>query len=283
MTQSITQKIKLVTSALALALTFATGFAPQVHADTNSDPMVVYCQRYVKGPAKAGCSITPNNSDEHGSLTRMRNTATYYCIDQPVNNGKKSECVDYHQHRILRQIGDRNPTSKLDFVIAAELIMKADNKANGKGATADSPSPDSKEATPSTTTGGTSQADCSETNGTCFSCNGGPGGQNCNVGCTNGLCTDPAANPNASCKNHSCDLIQKYLNPIINLFSLVFGFIAVISLILGGIQFSTSEGDPQKANNAKSRITKTIVAIVAYFFMFSLLQFLVPGGLFNRQ
>jgi len=86
--------------------------------------------------------------------------------------------------------------------------------------------------------------------------------------------------PAAACNKSSCDLIAKYVNPSINVLSACFGLIAVISLILGGIQFSMSEGDPQKAAAAKSRITNTIIAIVAYSLLYGFLQFLVPGGFF---
>ena len=58
----------------------------------------------------------------------------------------------------------------------------------------------------------------------------------------------------------------------------MFGLIAVISIILGGIQYSASEGDPQKASKAKNRIVNTIFAIFAYALLYGFLQFLVPGG-----
>ncbi len=90
------------------------------------------------------------------------------------------------------------------------------------------------------------------------------------------------SDPAISCSSNNCDLIAKYVNPAINLFSVLFGLIAVISIILGGISYTTSEGDPQKASKAKSRIMNTIIAVVAYIFLFAFLQFLVPGGAFNR-
>lgn len=127
-----------------------------------------------------------------------------------------------------------------------------------------------------------SQASCSATDGTCDECLSSQASKGC-VSCANGTCTDPAANPDTNCTKGSCDLIQKYVNPFINLLSISFGLLAVISLILGGIQYSTSEGDPQKVSKAKSRIINTIVAIVAYFFLYAFLQFLIPGGLFNRS
>jgi hypothetical protein len=77
------------------------------------------------------------------------------------------------------------------------------------------------------------------------------------------------------------DFIGKYINPAIDLFSLSFGLVATISIILGGIQYSASEGDPQKATAAKSRISNTIIAIFAYLFLYAFLQFLIPGGAFQ--
>jgi hypothetical protein len=106
-------------------------------------------------------------------------------------------------------------------------------------------------------------------------------------------CSDPAAcaaNPslagcgsdaNSLCTTNNCDLIEKYVNPAIDTLSVAFGLIAVISIILGGIQYSSSAGDPQKVSAAKKRITQTLFAIGAYFILFVFLQFLVPGGIFH--
>lgn len=87
--------------------------------------------------------------------------------------------------------------------------------------------------------------------------------------------------PAIECKDKNCDLIGKYVNPAINLFSVAFGLIAIISIILGSINYAMSEGDPQKASKAKKRIVDTVFAVVAYIFLFSFLQFLIPGGAFR--
>lgn len=94
-------------------------------------------------------------------------------------------------------------------------------------------------------------------------------------------CTDPALSCSTT-GNNQCDFIGKYVNPLIDLFSIVFGLVAVISLILGAISYSTSEGDPQKSSKAKRRVANTIIAIVAYMFLYAFLQFIVPGGLFTK-
>ena len=88
--------------------------------------------------------------------------------------------------------------------------------------------------------------------------------------------------PSTPCNlDDGCNLIDKYVNPFIDFLSIAFGLIAVISLILGGVQYSTSEGDPQKSSQAKSRISNTILAIFAYMILYAFLQFIIPGGLFH--
>ncbi|GAC1500693.1 MAG: hypothetical protein NVS1B10_04450 [Candidatus Saccharimonadales bacterium] len=100
---------------------------------------------------------------------------------------------------------------------------------------------------------------------------------NSNGNCTSTNCTDPAM----SCSDNSCDLIAKYINPAIDLLTVIFGLIAVISIIAGGIQYASSTGDAQKVSAAKKRITNTLIAIIAYFLLYGFLQFLIPGGAFK--
>lgn len=85
---------------------------------------------------------------------------------------------------------------------------------------------------------------------------------------------------NCSIDSGKCDLVAKYLNPLINLLAGLVGVAAVISLIIGGIQYTTSGGDPQKVTKAKNRIGMTVIALLGFFFLFGFLQFLIPGGLF---
>jgi hypothetical protein len=91
------------------------------------------------------------------------------------------------------------------------------------------------------------------------------------------VCTDPAT----TCPTSDCDLIQEYVTPTINLLAATFGLIAVISLISGGINYTTSEGDPQKVSKAKTRIRNTIFSILCFMFLYAFLNFLIPGGIFQ--
>lgn len=74
--------------------------------------------------------------------------------------------------------------------------------------------------------------------------------------------------------------IVGYVRLAINVLSAGVGVLAVIMLIIGGIQYSSAGGDPQKVKAAKNRITNVIIGLIAYFFLFAFLQWVVPGGFF---
>ncbi len=74
--------------------------------------------------------------------------------------------------------------------------------------------------------------------------------------------------------------ITHYLKIFINTLSALVGVTVVAVLVMGGIQYSTSAGDPNAAAAAKQRITNGILALVAFGMMYGFLQWLVPGGVF---
>jgi hypothetical protein len=78
----------------------------------------------------------------------------------------------------------------------------------------------------------------------------------------------------------NCDLIKLYVNPLIRVLTITVGLVIAASLIMGGIQYTTSSGDPQKTGAAKTRIQNTLMAFFLYAFMYAFLNFLVPGGIF---
>ncbi len=74
-----------------------------------------------------------------------------------------------------------------------------------------------------------------------------------------------------------CTIVTKYLNPFIKLLSVLAGVSVVVGIIIGGIRYSMSGGDPQKTAQAKTIIRNSIVALLVFFFLFALLKFLIPG------
>lgn len=88
-------------------------------------------------------------------------------------------------------------------------------------------------------------------------------------------CKDENGNLNSS----NCGIIR-WIQLIINALSGVVGVTIVIMIIVGGIQYSAAGDDPQKVTAAKSKITNALLALFLFIFMFALLQWLVPGGIF---
>ena len=132
--------------------------------------------------------------------------------------------------------------------------------------------------------GGVTFASASNSSSTSSYCNPPPNAQpgqyyclNCGGG-GNG-CSNPAAT--GKCGSNNCDLIKTYLNPAINLISGLVGIIVVIGVIIGAVQYASSAGDPQKAAKARGKIAKSLIALIAFGFLYFFLQWIVPGGIFN--
>jgi hypothetical protein len=90
---------------------------------------------------------------------------------------------------------------------------------------------------------------------------------------------DPAL---TQCKSaSSCDLVKKYVDPLINVLAAAVGVVVTISIVVGGIQYASSAGDPGKAQAARKRIMNAIIALIGFFLFYAVLQWLVPGGLLN--
>lgn len=92
--------------------------------------------------------------------------------------------------------------------------------------------------------------------------------------------TDDPAIKSGNCANTTnCDLVKKYINPLILLISTLAGIAVTIGIILGGIQYASSGGDPQKAAAGKQHIKVAVVGLIGYLFLYMLLKFLLPNGL----
>lgn len=81
-----------------------------------------------------------------------------------------------------------------------------------------------------------------------------------------------------TCSTSSCPLIQKYINPTIAMLTAAVGVAAVIGIIYGGIEITTSAGDPQKNASGKNHIRNAVIGIVSLVFLWAFLNWIVPGG-----
>jgi hypothetical protein len=68
---------------------------------------------------------------------------------------------------------------------------------------------------------------------------------------------------------------------VIRLLSNGVGLVIIGSIIVGGIQYTMSAGDPQAAAKAIGRIRATIIALGLYIFAYPLLNYVIPSGFFK--
>lgn len=92
-----------------------------------------------------------------------------------------------------------------------------------------------------------------------------------------GNCTELAIDVGAAAcgKNR----LMKYITALVRFLSLGVGIIVVIMIIVGGIQYTSSGGDPGAVAAAKSRVFNAIIALLLYIFTIAILNWLVPGGI----
>jgi len=83
--------------------------------------------------------------------------------------------------------------------------------------------------------------------------------------------------------NWGCDGngIAGLLMTILNWLSIGVALVVVGAIIYGGIMYSTSGGDSGRAQAAVKQIRGAFIALIMYFGMWALLNFLVPGGMFR--
>lgn len=74
--------------------------------------------------------------------------------------------------------------------------------------------------------------------------------------------------------------IEDFMYAIIRFLSVGVGLAIVLAIIVSGIQYSISEGNPEATQAAKSKIQSAVIALFIYLFTFALVQYLVPGGVF---
>jgi len=80
----------------------------------------------------------------------------------------------------------------------------------------------------------------------------------------------------------SDDALANTLQPIIVAVIFVMGIVAVVMIILGGIQYTTSQGDSGKVKKAKDTIMYGIIGLVVAILAFAIVNF-VLGSVFRAQ
>ena len=70
-----------------------------------------------------------------------------------------------------------------------------------------------------------------------------------------------------------------YLKAIIKFLSAGVAIVVVMSIVVSGIQYIVSRGDPQILQAAKGRLWNSIIGLLLFIFMFAILNYLIPGGI----
>ena len=69
--------------------------------------------------------------------------------------------------------------------------------------------------------------------------------------------------------------LQSSVGTIINFVTGFFAVIAVIAIIIGGVQLTTSQGDPGKAKKGKDAIIAGVIGLVICLLAFMLVNFVI--------
>ena len=93
-------------------------------------------------------------------------------------------------------------------------------------------------------------------------------------------CCDTNAASTTGDKPSDCGFIKR-INDFIAFLSVIVGIACAFGIIIGGIEYSMSGGDPKRAASGKNHITKAVIAVVLFGFLYAFLQFIVPGGFLN--
>lgn len=81
--------------------------------------------------------------------------------------------------------------------------------------------------------------------------------------------------------NDSTGRVEEYLQLAVNIFTATSTLAIVASVIIFGIQYSASGGNPQATAKAKERINGAFIALIATLLLYAFLQWLIPGGVFS--
>jgi hypothetical protein len=65
---------------------------------------------------------------------------------------------------------------------------------------------------------------------------------------------------------------------IIRLLSDGVGLVVIASIIVGGIQYSASRGNPQDTAKAIGRVRASLIALLIYIFGYAILNYIIPVG-----
>lgn len=83
------------------------------------------------------------------------------------------------------------------------------------------------------------------------------------------------------CNDRGGGSVVNLLIDIVNFLAVGVGILVVGGIVWGGSIYASSNGDSSKVQQAKTIIVNAIVGLLLFIFMYALINYMVPGGLFN--
>lgn len=77
------------------------------------------------------------------------------------------------------------------------------------------------------------------------------------------------------------DAIWKLVNDVIKVMMGGVGVLALAGVVYGAVLYSSAGGSPEQVKKAKGIFLNVAIGVIAFAGMFALLEFIVPGGIFN--
>jgi hypothetical protein len=117
-------------------------------------------------------------------------------------------------------------------------------------------------------------------------CGAGPGfvKTSINFGCHGNGCSSSTAGYSSTsyCSDPNHNGIVDLLFTIIRFLSDGVGLVIIVSVIIGGIQYITSRGDPNATGAAIKRLTSALTALLLFVFAYAILNYVIPIGFFKQ-
>lgn len=92
--------------------------------------------------------------------------------------------------------------------------------------------------------------------------------------------TDDKGNPEPYTGDLKDNPIIDWIEFFVNLLTVVILTGSVIMIAVAGVQYTSSRDNAQSVQAAKQRIFNVLLGLVAYFFLYGFVQWLIPGGVF---
>lgn len=67
----------------------------------------------------------------------------------------------------------------------------------------------------------------------------------------------------------------------VNILTAGVGVLALAGIVYGAVLYTSAGGNPEQVKKARTIFTNVVIGVVAFAGMFTLLNFIVPGGVFN--